>query len=372
MITRLLAFLLLTLAAHAHPVAQGTMEFVLHPDHLAIHARVSNEQVYVEAAFTGAKAAERLEEAWRLHGDYVLGKLELRADGAVLAGAVEKITPPTDTSAQGFVTYDLRYPLPAGRSPAELIARQSLLNEIDFAPGNRWEATFLARLTHVGAPLGEPQLFTHREPLRFALTAAASPAPHRSIFGEYFRHGVHHILEGWDHLLFMAALVVATRRFRELILVVTAFTLAHTITLTLSVFDVVRLTPRIVEPVIAFSIVAVAVQNVMRPAATHGWLRLAVAFGFGLFHGLGFAGGLLEAMQGFTGVSIGTALAGFSLGVEVGHQVVVLPIFCLIAIVCALLRHPEARERFSAGAMRYASILIAAAGAFYLVAALRG
>lgn len=369
MITRLLALFLLTAAACAHPVAQGTMEFEIHPDHLAIRARVSNEQVFVESAFSGAKAPDRLEDAWRQHGDYVLAKVEILADGQALRGSVEKVTPSSDTSAKGFVTYDLRYPFTGG---AALVARQSLLNEIDFAPGNRWEATFLVRVSRDGAALGQPQLFTHREPLHIALTAAAPTAPHRSIFGEYLHHGVYHILEGWDHLLFMAALVVATRRFRELIAVVTAFTLAHTITLTLSVLDVVRLSPRIVEPVIAFSIVAVALQNVVRPSATHGPLRLSVAFGFGLFHGLGFAGGLLDAMQGFKGVSIGTALAGFSLGVEIGHQVVVLPIFCLIAVVCALLKQPEARERFAAGAMRYASIVIAAAGAFYLVAALRG
>ncbi len=373
MTSRVLALLLLaSAAARAHPVAQGTMEFDLHADRIAVRARVSNEEVFVASAFAGAKAPERLEDAWRVHGDYLLGKVEIFADGTVLAGVVEKVTPPADTSARGFVTYDIRYPLPAGRGASELIARQTLLREIEFAPGNRWEATFLVRVSRDGASLGDAQLFTHREPLRIPLATAAAPAPRHSVFRQYLRHGVNHILEGWDHLLFMAALVVATRRLWELVGVVTAFTLAHTFTLTLSVLDVVRLSPRIVEPVIAISIIAVAAQNVLRPAATHGPLRLALAFGFGLFHGLGFAGGLLDAMQGFTGVSVGEALAGFSIGVELGHQVVVLPIFCVIASVRALLKQPEARERFSVCAMRYASIAIAAAGTFYLVAALRG
>ena len=82
----------------------------------------------------------------------------------------------------------------------------------------------------------------------------------------------------------------------DLVKVVTAFTAAHTITLTLSVLGVVRLGEHVVEPMIAASIVFVAVQNVAWPRSSRGWGRIAVAFAFGLFHGLGFAGGLQEAI----------------------------------------------------------------------------
>ena len=125
-----------------------------------------------------------------------------------------------------------------------------------------------------------------------------------------------HILTGWDHLLFMSALVLAAVTFGDLVKVVTAFTLAHTITLTLSVLDIVRLSPRIVEPMIAASIVFVAVQNVFWPKRTRGWGRMAVAFGFGLFHGLGFAGGFSRRCKGLPGLAISIAIAAFSLGVE--------------------------------------------------------
>jgi hypothetical protein len=87
----------------------------------------------------------------------------------------------------------------------------------------------------------------------------------------------------------------------------------------------------IVEPVIAASIVIVALQNLLRPQSTHSRARLLVAFGFGLVHGLGFAGGLLDAMEGLPSLGIWIALLAFSIGVEVGHQVVVLPLFSALA-----------------------------------------
>ena len=138
---------------------------------------------------------------------------------------------------------------------------------------------------------------------------------------EYLWHGVMHILTGYDHLLFVSALVIATLSFWEMVKVIAAFTLAHTITLVLSVFDIFRLPPFIVEPVIALSIVFIALENVLAPNRAHSRLRLAVAFGFGLIHGLGFAGGLREAMAGLPSIGIWIALAAFSTGVEIGHQV---------------------------------------------------
>jgi hypothetical protein len=112
--------------------------------------------------------------------------------------------------------------------------------------------------------------------------------------------------------------------------VVTAFTIAHTLTLTLSVLNIVMLSSRVVEPMIAASIVFVAVQNIFWPRHARGWSRLAIAFAFGLFHGLGFAGGLKQAMSEMPVVALGVALAAFSIGVEIGHQLVVIPLFVLL------------------------------------------
>ena len=96
-------------------------------------------------------------------------------------------------------------------------------------------------------------------------------------------------------------------------------------------------------------------------------MRLAAAFGFGLFHGLGFAGGLLEAMEQLPGMAVASALAAFSLGVEAGHQVVVIPVFLL-----ALAARRWGAEWGRLAALRWGSALVAVAGIYYVFAALRG
>ena len=362
--TSLLLLLLLVVAAGAHPVAQGSLDLDVRPGEIHARVRVSNEQIFVQAAHAPEEAAD-LPAAWRAHGTYLLAKLELAADGTILPGTVEKMELPADRTARGFTVYEVRYATAA--PPHELRLRQSLMNEIAYAPGNPWEATLIVRLTSAGTVLRDGALLTHREPL--VLAVSAEGGARQGIFGQYLWHGVHHILEGWDHLLFMAALVLATRKVSELLAVVTAFTVAHTLTLTLSVLDVVRLSSRIVEPMIALSIVVVALQNIFRPAQSHGRTRLAMAFAFGLFHGLGFAGGLLEAMQ--AGSSVGTSLVAFSLGVELGHQVVVLPIFIGLAVIRAKLVRIEAREVFTRRVVQVGSAMISVAGGVYLFAALR-
>ena len=137
--------------------------------------------------------------------------------------------------------------------------------------------------------------------------------------------------------------------------------------------DVVRLPSQIVEPMIAASIVFVAVQNVFWPERSRGANRLTVAFFFGLFHGLGFAGGLLDAMSGMPGLAVTLAILSFSLGVEIGHQCVVLPLFGLTKSVRTWSRSGAARmspNRAGEWLLRGGSAMIGAAGMFYLVAAL--
>ena len=136
--------------------------------------------------------------------------------------------------------------------------------------------------------------------------------------------------------------------------------------------NIVRLPSHIVEPMISASIVFVAVQNIVAPSQARGWTRLAAAFFFGLFHGLGFAGGLLDAMAGLPSLAIGTAIFAFSLGVEFGHQCVVLPVFGGLKIA-----EHYSHSDFSAARMRllverYGSAAISLAGMFYLIVALRG
>jgi hydrogenase/urease accessory protein HupE len=188
----------------------------------------------------------------------------------------------------------------------------------------------------------------------------------------YFWHGVHHILTGFDHLLFLAALVLGAATLWELVKVVTAFTIAHSITLTVAALGLVHLPSGVVESLIAASIVFVAVQNVFWPNESHGRSRLLVAFSFGLFHGLGFAGGLLEIMHQMPATMILFAIVGFSLGVETGNQVVLLPLFALLKFARRVRAPDDARRRALSMLQRIGSGAVSVAGLYYLCVAILG
>jgi hypothetical protein len=192
-----------------------------------------------------------------------------------------------------------------------------------------------------------------------------------SLFKAYFYQGVRHILTGYDHLLFVTALVLAATSLWELIKVVATFTLAHTITLTVAAMNLISLPSWIVEPLIAASIVFVAVQNVFWLSRAKGWSRLGAAFFFGLFHGLGFAGGLLDAMREMPSGSLFVAILAFSLGVEMGHQTVVLPLFALLGAARRLHLDAVQRTRLSLMFQQIGSAGISVVGIYYLCLAIR-
>ena len=182
----------------------------------------------------------------------------------------------------------------------------------------------------------------------------------------FFNFGVKHVLEGWDHLLFAAALVLAMRGFWEVFKVIGVFTIAHSITVSLTVVRGAPLLPEwFVEPCIAASIVFVALENIFLPGAAVRVRRLALAFIFGLVHGMGLAGALLETLTEMPGAVKVWAVVLFCLGVEVGHLCVVAPLSGLLKI-----GRDQGGERFHAGALRYGSIVIAAGGVYYLLASL--
>jgi hydrogenase/urease accessory protein HupE len=193
---------------------------------------------------------------------------------------------------------------------------------------------------------------------------------HRALVTTYFWHGVHHILSGFDHLLFLAALVLGAATLWDLVKVVTAFTFAHSITLTLAALGWVHLPSGVVEPLIAASIVFVALQNVFWPDQSHGRSRLLVAFSFGLFHGLGFAGGLLEIMHRMPTAMILLAIVGFSLGVEAGNQLVLLPLFGFLRLVRRVRANNSGWRRPAAMLPRIGSAAVSLAGLYYLCIAL--
>ena len=130
-----------------------------------------------------------------------------------------------------------------------------------------------------------------------------------------FLLGAHHIASGWDHLVFLLGLVLLSRSLRDLLVLVSAFTVAHSVTLGVAAAGLVTPPTALVEPAIALSIAYVGLCNVYQRQRAHG---LALAFGFGLIHGFGFAGALAETLgpQALDGHGWLLALAAFNLGIE--------------------------------------------------------
>ncbi len=166
---------------------------------------------------------------------------------------------------------------------------------------------------------------------------------------------------GLDHVLFVACLVLGSRTFRPLLLQLTSFTLAHTLTLGLGALGFLRLPGHVVEPLIALSIAFVAIENlIQRGSAPH---RLLVVFGFGLLHGLGFAGALAEV--GLSGESLVASLLGFNVGVELGQLTVVALLFVALGLF-------SNRERTLGVVLGPSSVVIAGVAGYWAVERLLG
>ncbi|MFM2294604.1 MAG: hypothetical protein RLZZ350_1017, partial [Verrucomicrobiota bacterium] len=161
-------------------------------------------------------------------------------------------------------------------------------------------------------------------------------------FWDFVKLGIGHILNigAFDHLLFLTALLLGCRALKPMLLVITGFTLAHSLTLALAALGVVVISSRVVEPLIAASIVFVAMENFRR--VEKNWPRYALTCGFGLIHGFGFAGALREAGLGISGAALAVPLLGFNLGVECGQIVVA----AVVLPGLFLLRRVKVFERF--------------------------
>lgn len=174
-------------------------------------------------------------------------------------------------------------------------------------------------------------------------TVTASPGP-GEVAREYFFLGVEHILGGIDHLLFVLALLLLVRSLRRLVFTITAFTVAHSITLVGATLGLIRLPGPPVEAIIALSIMFVAAEVIReqqgRPSLTARapWI---VAFAFGLLHGLGFAGALEEV--GLPETAIPVALLMFNVGVEAGQLVFVAALVSAALAMRRITRLPFSR-----------------------------
>ena len=227
------------------------------------------------------------------------------------------LDPATDiTWAQGFIEVAYRYPIASDTSRfaiepglTRLGVQVNVMLRTLFADGRE-------RAFDVHADVGRVEL---------------DPSWWQA-FSLFVKEGFRHILGGIDHLLFLFALVIPFRRLRPLVTVVTAFTLAHSVTLIASAYGLAPQAlwwPPLVETMIAVSILYMALENIVGANAGRRWF---IAFGFGLIHGFGFSFLLTERLQ-FAGAHLLTALLAFNVGVELGQLLVLAIAVPLLGLV---------------------------------------
>jgi hypothetical protein len=256
---------------------------------------------------------------------------------ALFSGRIETVTPMVShpTGDAMVQTWRLRTLDPLAGQTIMIDGLQNTMTDalvrVAFANGNAWTARLTPSEPSTAIPISQ--------------TAG-------SVFATYVGQGIDHIAFGFDHLLFITGLMLIVRDWRTLVKTVTAFTVAHSITLTLATLHWVSLPSRPVEAMIAVSIVMVAAEVVrmergeLSVAVVRPWM---VAFAFGLLHGFGFAGALVEL--GLPQAAIPLALLAFNVGVEIGQLAFIAVLLSAVYCVQRLFTIPSGAAVTSAYAI---------------------
>jgi hypothetical protein len=294
---------------------------------------------------------------WQAIAAHALSRLHLTADGEACELTLAELLV-TQHSDGGYVVLALETDCPG--DVAELTVDYDLL--FDFDPTHRGLVLF-SDGSNISTNVLSPEKTT--------LELRAGEGSVWQTLADYVREGVWHIWIGYDHILFLLSLLIpavlarrdnrwhAVESFRPacvaVLKIVTVFTVAHSITLWLAVMDYVTLPGRLVESTIALSIVITALNNLYPVLPLSGW---AIAFVFGLVHGFGFANVLLDL--GLSSLSLGVALLGFNVGVELGQIAIVL-----VFLPLTFLLRKTALYRWMV--LRFGSALVAMVGLIWLV-----
>ena len=285
---------------------------------------------------------------------YLLECLKVEINGNPVeaeAGALEPVYA-TGTTGQKYISYarqHLRFP-----SAAE-VKRVQFSSALFFTVIRNHQAAVIVSWG------GVQKVYNKYGPYELDLTLSRLNPTILGTAVEFILWGMHHIFVGYDHIAFLMALLLAAQKLRDMVRVVTSFTVAHSITLLLAALDLIRLPGAVTESLIAASIVYVAAENFF---ITEGRYRWVLTFAFGLVHGLGFSSVLRDRLQDLQSILI--PVVSFNLGVELGQisiLLVVLPVLTLIR------RAPDdkARERRQWWLIRVGSVPILLLGTFWLV-----
>ena len=273
----------------------------------------------------------------------VRARLVLEADGKALPWEITGARPVADRSA-----IELTWHVPDARAVGRLTVRCALF---PYDPNHQ---TFV-NLYENGRLVRQEILNSTRNSLEF-YTGTRQGAV--AVFKTFTASGIHHIAIGPDHILFIVGLLLLGGTVRRLLLIISAFTLGHSITLSLAALGIVTPPAHVIEPAIALSIVSVGADNLLVGSKGRD-ARAWVALFFGLVHGFGFASVLRET--GLPPRALGLSLFSFNLGVEIGQAIIVLIVASLLGAIRA--RRPAAtRPIVLAG-----SLVVIAAGTYWFI-----
>lgn len=340
----LVAALVTPLSAFAHPVPFSYLDLRLRADaiegELVVHVTDVGHDLEIEPEERLLDAAEAARQSHALAG-LLSSRLSITLDGRAIApqwSAAEVVAPRRSLK--------LRFRLPIEGAPGRVVVQAELF---PYDPGHR---TFL----NVYEQDSLAQAILDRDRPRFDYYAGSAQGRF-AVVRRFLPAGVEHILIGPDHLLFLIGLLLPGGTIRRLALIVTAFTIAHTLTLSLAALNVVNPPARVIEPAIALSIVYVGADNLLRRGGrdTRAW----IAFAFGFVHGFGFAYVLRE--MDLPARALGWSLFSFNLGVEIGQLLVVVG----AASALASLRSWSGRagQRLSV----FGSVAVMGAGIFWYI-----
>jgi hydrogenase/urease accessory protein HupE len=338
--------LLVVAAACAHEPGLSTGHFKVLPERIEaelIFARADIETVLkLDADGDGKVSVFELAaveaESLKLAQDMLL----VRADERALTPAQPGFRLDETNNFHLTATFEVRKP--------KLLVLTSTL--IDKMP--RGHRQFVSLNDETNGVLAEVLLSAEQDVIEMDMEQLFPP----TTFREFLVLGIEHIVTGYDHLLFLFALLVMAPGFRQAALIITSFTVAHSITLGLATLDVVSVGSKYVEPLIAASIIYVGVENLVRRDGPRG--RWLLTFVFGLIHGFGFAGVLRElgVSSGTTGITM--PLLSFNLGVEAGQ----IAIAALVLPLIWWARHSQAFLRYGVPAC---SVVVIGLGGWWLL-----
>lgn len=341
----------LLLAAVLACLAPGSV--AAHPAQVA-HARIAIEERAVEIALSmnlfeldlvltldqdldGTVSPAELEGRRSEIGEYLRAKTGVTASGRALPMELRALG--IGRSGDGRAVVEATLAFPAEQPLRDLTIRCEPLTELGA------DHTTLARIDARGE--------SRQVVFRPGVTYRQAPGP-LAVALEFLRLGIVHIFVGYDHIAFLVGLLLAGGSTLSIVKIVTAFTVAHSVTLSLAALDVVTLSPALVEAGIALSIVYVAAENLFRPRPPRG--RWLVSFGFGLVHGFGFAGVLKEL--DLPSSTLVWPLLTFNLGVEIAQV-------AIVAVVAPVL-YAFTRTPLHVPLTRLASVVILSLGLFWL------